>query len=153
MSTTVRFTDGHLLDLTLMNDTDCLLTLSLSSKTIRHSVVVAIDGTLVVYRILRKSKEAGPIRSLLNQVEENLSSHYHFEMKGLVWGQPAITRIKGRWWWLLNEIPIIDELGNLSALFQEILDKYNIVVTDKTQLLQYFNSVRNTAVFKRLETN
>lgn len=148
MTTIVRFTDGQLLDLSLTNDTDVLLTLSLTAKNIRHSVVLFIGGKLVVYRILRKNKEAGPIRTLLNQVEENLLLHYNFEMKGLIWGQPAIARIKGRYWWMLNELLVIDELGNFSPGFQDTMNQYNIANPDSSALLTYFESVRDTAILQ-----
>lgn len=146
MATVVRFTDGQLLDLSLQTDTEILFTISLTAKNIRHCVVLCIDNKLVVYRILRKSKEAGPIRTLLNQAEDNLQTYYDFTMKGLIWGQPAIARIKGRYWWMLNELLVIDELGNLSQPFEDILSRYGIINPDTRELLAYFESMRHVAV-------
>lgn len=149
MTTTVRFTDGQLLDINVFDPVqdENIFCLSSSAKHLRHCAVLCIDNELVVYRILRKSRDAGPIRKLLNEAEENLFLYYGFTFKGLIWGHPAITRISGRWWWLLNDIPVINELGQLSLPFQDILGKYQIENPDTEKLLAFFESVRNSSVF------
>lgn len=149
MATVVRFSDGQLLDVQVQNETETLFHLSLNATHIRHCAVIYIDGDLKVYRLLRRCKRVGPVRSTLNNIEENLAQHYQFVLKGLVWGQPSITRIKGRYWWCLNELLIIDELGNISQPLQDILDRYELPPPSTETLLNYFKSVRDGAVFHK----
>ena len=143
MSTMVRFDDGQLLDFSV----DDVFFVSLNAKSIRHCVILCIDNELIVYRILRKNREVGLIRTLLNNAEINLKTHYQFTFKGLVWGQPAITYVNGVWWWMLNECLIIDTRGNLSLPFLDILKRYEIENPQTDKLLAFFESARSSAIY------
>lgn len=149
MALTVRFLDSLLLDATLMEGEETVLCLSLHSKRIRHCIITSEDGVLRVYKLLRPrtGPHPTPIRTLITQTEEALLTFHRREIKGLTWGYPVINRINNNWFLFLNDIPVVDQYGNLTDYFKTLLEQYQIKDPDTTEVVNYINSVKGEILY------
>lgn len=150
MKLMVHFSDGDLVDATLVENDETALCVTRNGKSVRHCLIALYEGQLVVYKVIRKGKQYGPVRVLLSEVETKLKDFHNRTFNGIVWGYPSISKVGGVWTWFLNEIPILDETGTLTVPFQLLLEKYTDTQPDTTALLEHFHSVRDKAVFKEV---
>lgn len=142
MKSYVRLMDGLLQDATVYDATDeIVFNLTANSRTVRNVLIAYTGGELRVFKILRKPnyKHIG-IRTLLNDLSENLMSFYQLPFTGICWGMPEVTYDRQLRAFALNRTLLFREDGYLYPGLKQAIERDGLSVSGIPELLAFLSA-------------